>query len=784
MAALGIAYHIPGPIGGLSMRPLRAFRTSLYLSLAIAILAIGVAGGDLLPELPFLTGFSLLVLAGAYVIDGRWQLSLRHANLVGMGLASLLGLWAIFQVVRPPTGIAETLPWPASALPYLAPVVMILIPAKMLRPKHIGDYWTMFGLSLLAMALACAMAMDGVFVLIFAAYTITFIWSLVAFQLCRELGPTMTDPSLSLGRRSALRPALFGAAIAGVSAIPLFWATPRSGADWELAINTRGHSIMGISDGPVDLNKTGTVDVNSEKAFEFYVATPDGQPVLDFPTGQRFRAACFHSYDAGRWERNQSGLRVTDRAFSPPRMTQQPYANLPDLGPGTVHVSFILNPRLAGSPPVADPVAWRAGMLSPVLSRLDQKNYWSWVHKSDGSFDGALSYESGHPQYLQAWAPPVHPGESPVARVATGTPQLPRGLYRLKEYSDRLVERLVDEGALPPAVLADVDPVQNRLPQYHEAIARAFEHHLAASGEFSYTLDLTRKDKSIDPAEDFLLNTRSGHCQRFASALALMLRSQGIPAQMVLGYRGCTGRGDGWYEVHEDQAHAWVEVLLPAKEQPFGVAWEYGASLYGTPGVAGLAGGLGAEYLTLPSNWKPMYWLTLDPTPAAPEDDSDSKSTLLEQAKQKWEAVLKALLLAYNRDSRQQAADSIEEWLTEEYGWLYLVGAAVGLSGLIAWRRRARKRSDMFAGFPNAVRRLAAALTRAGYAWPAGTTAREFATTAGALLAARLETASVANVPAQLIAAYYAERFGEQPPTATATEQLESELRRLESALS
>src|SRR5262245_66154903 len=98
------------------MPPVRAFRTSLYLSLALAILAIGVAGGDLLPELPFITGFSLLLLAGAYFIEGRWQLSLRSANFVGLCLAALLGLWAIFQVVRPPTGLADILPWPASAL--------------------------------------------------------------------------------------------------------------------------------------------------------------------------------------------------------------------------------------------------------------------------------------------------------------------------------------------------------------------------------------------------------------------------------------------------------------------------------------------------------------------------------------------------------------------------------------------------------------------------------------------------------------------------------------------
>ncbi len=536
------------------------------------------------------------------------------------------------------------------------------------------------------------------------------------------------------------------------------------------------------------MNKTGTVDVNSELAFEFHATTPDGRPVLDFPADQRFRAACFHSYDLGRWERNQSGLHTGDRAISPPRMTQQPYSSLPDLGPGTVYLTYVLHPRLAGRPPIADPVAWRAGKLSPILSRLDDRNYWSWVHKSDGSFDGALSYDSGRPQYLQAWAPPTRPGEGPVTRVAIGTrttylARLPRGLYQLKDYSDRLIERLVTEGSLPPSVLTDVDPVQNRLPQYHEAIARAFERHLASSGEFSYTLDLKRKDKTIDPAEDFLLNTKAGHCQRFATALALMLRSQGIPAQMVLGYRGCTARGDGWYEVHEDEAHAWVEVLLPAKEHPFGAAWDYGSTIDGAAAIPGLTGGLGAEWFTLPTTWKPMYWLSLDPTPAIPQEDTDTKSTLLEQAKQKWEAILKTLLLTYNQESREQAVDSVEAWLLDEFGGLYLAASALVLSTLIVWRRKARKRAAMFVGFPNAVRRLAAALTRAGYPWTPGTTAREYADTVGALIAARPGMASLSHVPAEVIAAYYAERFGQMKPTTNEIANLENALRRLERAL-
>ncbi len=49
---------------------------------------------------------------------------------------------------------------------------------------------------------------------------------------------------------------------------------------------------------------------------------------------------------------------------------------------------------------------------------------------------------------------------------------------------------------------------------------------LANSGEFSYTLDLSmNRDRLLDPIEDFVVNQKRGHCQFFASALAVMLRS-------------------------------------------------------------------------------------------------------------------------------------------------------------------------------------------------------------------------------------------------------------------
>ncbi|HKB01143.1 MAG TPA: transglutaminase domain-containing protein [Gemmataceae bacterium] len=773
------------------MAPVHPFRTSLYLSLGVAVLSLGVAGGDLLPEIPFVTAFALLLLGAAYALEGRWQLSLRDANLVGLCLGALLGLWGLFQAVRPPTGLPETLPWPASALPYLAPVLMILIPAKLFRPKHVGDYWAMHGLGLMAMALACAMASDGVFILLFALYAAVFVWSLEVFHLYRELGPALAAGTrLAGGRWRDARPAVRWAVLTGAVAVPLFWATPRSSGKWELGINDRGRSV-GLPDGPVDLNTTGSLTVTRERAFEVYAEDRDGRPVADLPTDLRFRAVHLQQYENGRWGRNQFGaLQVVDRARSPvlgPLPVNAREA-LPDLGSGTLYLAFTLETRLTRTPPLADPVAWQPNKNPPAASRFENGMYRSWVVRHDGTLDGAFQFDTGRPQYTQAWVPPADSARGPVMRVLSpqgGDLSRPPKLPRVKDFTDDLLKRLVADRTLPPAVL-DRDPIDPRLrlPQHHEVIARALERHLASSGEYAYTLDLTRQDKAIDPCEDFLLNTKAGHCQRFATALVLMLRTQGIPAQMVLGYRGCESRGDGWYDVREDQSHAWVEVLIPAPADGLAPMAPRPAAPPAQP--AGPAGVVGARNAPAGNQfgWEAMQWITLDPTPSGDMGEAAGTTSLLEQARQRWASLTKALLLAYNKESREQAAQAVQEWVTEQYGGFYLLGGAVALAGLWWLRRtRAKRRAAFGPALPAYVRRLVAALNRAGYAWPAGRTAREYVSAVADLLRTVPATTDVAGVPGLVVSAYYAERFGDRPLAADERRGLDADLTRLEAAL-
>lgn len=89
------------------------------------------------------------------------------------------------------------------------------------------------------------------------------------------------------------------------------------------------------------------------------------------------------------------------------------------------------------------------------------------------------------------------------------------------------------------------------------AQARRLEAHLRDT--FRYELGSPELGR-LNAVEDFLLRERRGHCERFASALALLLRMQGVPARVVVGFvPGERNWLSGWRDVRLRDAHAWVE---------------------------------------------------------------------------------------------------------------------------------------------------------------------------------------------------------------------------------
>jgi hypothetical protein len=80
---------------------------------------------------------------------------------------------------------------------------------------------------------------------------------------------------------------------------------------------------------------------------------------------------------------------------------------------------------------------------------------------------------------------------------------------------------------------------------------------------FGYTLEMPSRVHP-DPLAEFLFERRKGHCEYFASAMTVMLRTLGIPARLVNGCQSGTYNpiSDLWV-IRASDAHSWVEAYLP-----------------------------------------------------------------------------------------------------------------------------------------------------------------------------------------------------------------------------
>jgi transglutaminase-like putative cysteine protease len=322
--------------------------------------------------------------------------------------------------------------------------------------------------------------------------------------------------------------------------------------------------------------------------------------------------------------------------------------------------------------------------------------------------------------------------------------------------------------------------------------ALAMERHFQSQGRYQYSLSLDfARNRNLDPVEDFVANHRTGHCEYFASALVLMLRSQGIPARMIVGYKG----GDfnslgGYYQVRQKHAHAWVEALLP----PDSVSeWE----------IAGRPSGGGT-------------WYRLDPTPVPPPTlTTTSGEGLLEHVGEAfdyvellWRDYVLSLNSARQQDSvydpvSSRALGSLPSWMesrsvhravrrwARRFGWeidtsaprdaaarvfdwrmaimvasmILMLGVVAQMllllyQNLIAWTRPEATSPKGVKRSPRFYRRLQSLLGRMHVRQAAGQTARELAADAAVRLARVDPGGRAGELPAEIVAAYYRVRFG------------------------
>jgi protein-glutamine gamma-glutamyltransferase len=294
--------------------------------------------------------------------------------------------------------------------------------------------------------------------------------------------------------------------------------------------------------------------------------------------------------------------------------------------------------------------------------------------------------------------------------------------------------------------------------------ARAIEDYLRL--HYAYTLELPSHPVA-DPLANFLFVRRKGHCEYFASAMTILLRTIGIPARLVTGFQsGIWNPLTDLQVIRASDAHSWVEAWLPGRG-----------------------------------------WMTFDPTPPDPNSATLTLLTKLSLYADALETFWQEWVVSYDlghqatlADRMQQAGRNVslrwlerfidvaanwqprtQAWLTRHGLW-WLCGVLGG--GLLLWfsprlwrawrlRRRVRRLRRGQPGVGDATllyHRMLKLLKRRGYQKPPWFTPHEFA--------ASLPSAELGRLVAQFTAAYNALRFGGQAEAAPQLSALLQELER------
>lgn len=776
------------------------FHRSIYITLGLACACLGYAELPFLQTMPYVAGAVILLLIVAYFVEGKWSLSIPAANVLGGVIAAATIALLAQEFFGADDSLIATLPWPTSLLPYLGPLLMILVPAKSFRPKHNGDYWGLHGIGLIAVALGCALTGDPVFGILMLAYVVSAIWSLLLFYYFRELQNSgdSTRPGILRPRRSLAR-ATSWAAVTLLLAMALFLVTPRTTeARWEFhTAAARLQSGLDENRPTIDLNRSGIMSVNRDRVFtaRAYIVDRDGARIAktDLEPGQRWRHMPFNSYENGKWD-NRPFIEPQSRSSAPMqrRFAEQvtilppiqPAPALPDIRQPHFFIDFSTQNRGSARQIKAEPI-WLVedGEIIPsIATRLDGGQAFRWSRSVDGELTPpAWSYASQQTDYVQRVALGGPRGVSPLLPISEANLEHHRAcsaVPRLRAWTQALLNRFVAQGRLPKEVLGADDRAIRVPPQYYEAVGRELEKYLSTSGEFRYTLTLTREDPSIDPVEDFVLNLRKGHCSRFASALALMLRSVGIPARVVLGYRGFESEGDGTYEVQQCHAHSWVEMAFRYADDEANLPW--------------------MRWLKEGTKWR---WLTLDPTPMTEDVQASDFSW-----QQWWSSTqsglaefFKSFIVEYDQTQQDRTRIALlfgdwsaipailSRWLLGEDGndWMRacLIGLAFLALGLLVAKLvrmwRSPRASSEHSTVPFYQRMLEICAGTLKMAPRVGQTPVEFATAAGLALRADSSTSGLADLPSKITALYYRVRFGNRPLEAREQSEIDADLNRL-----
>jgi len=408
-----------------------------------------------------------------------------------------------------------------SFIPASIHLVLFLQILKLYQEKTDKDYFYLIVLSFLQVLAASSLTIDMSFAATLFLFLVALVSTLMSFNMYRserKIDAPVKGVAMPLGGMS-----LWATVWIILTAIVLFLSIPRIGTGYFTRASVQALLVSGFTDS-VQLGEIGQVKLSS--AVVMHARQISGTPFSIL----KWRGIALDLFDGRTWVK-------TDRKRFPLYASGEGHYPIHTVveSRNTARYEFILEP-------LATSTLFGPHQVRSISGRLQ-----------------AIEYDNDDSVYLRF----------PTAR---------RVRYEvMSEIPDRSPNVTEAEGPIPVDIQArylqlpqDIDP---RVAQLAASIASkgksTFEKASLVESYlkryYGYTLNLTWKP-GPQPLSTFLFDAKAGHCEYFASSMAILLRTAGIPTRLVNGFlTGEYNPVSGDYIVRESDAHSWVEVYVPGR---------------------------------------------------------------------------------------------------------------------------------------------------------------------------------------------------------------------------
>jgi transglutaminase-like putative cysteine protease len=572
-------------------------------------------------------------------------------------------------------------------------LVLFVMVVRLFALDKDRDHYMLAVLAFLMVLAAAVLTVDSVFLFAFTGFMLMAVATFVLMEMrrsARNANVPAREPTDRIPYRrmafflAGASPVLALLILAGASAI--FFLLPRVSAGYLGSYAGGSDLATGFSDH-VQLGRIGQIQQSSSLVMHI-VVDGDSRGTHDL----KWRGVALSQFDGKAWShpaKPWTTLRPADGGFLLAPLN-------PYLSPATlqrIHYRVLL-----------EPIGTNLFFLAPRAHTL------RGVYRALGRDDAGAVYDLDPAHPIS-----VYEAESDLAEPAPGFDAHPT-----------LSPADLETYLQLPALDARIPTLARQItrpgdPDFRKA--EAIERFLLTN--FSYTLDLTAAP-APDPLADFLFRRKRGHCEYFASSMAILLRTLSIPSRVVNGFRTSEFNDlTGQYVVRASSAHSWVEAYFPDR------GW---VSFDPTPG-AGLVGATGWNRISLYLDAMASFWrewvVNYDAShQRSLGEDAMQKSRSLVESVRSWAQRHYASLLGRARRAQKSFSRSPRAWSALGLFLGLLLLAAGNAPALMRWLqdRRLARHPEQSPSLAAALwyRRLLRWLTRKGWSKTDVQTPREF----------------------------------------------------------